>query len=71
MSRSWLLVVAIAFSATRDSADDGLLDITTGEFHARSSAGSMQSLRANDGRVFVRPPQESQGVGVYHIDEVT
>ena len=68
MSRSCLLLIAIVLTAAESFAGDGPLTITTGEFRARFSAGSMQSLKANDGRVFVRPPQKSQGVGVYHVD---
>ena len=69
MCRFCLLLLAIVCAAVESRAGDGPLTVTTGGFSARFSAGSMQKLTGSDGSVFVRPPQKSQGVGVYHVDE--
>ena len=69
MSCSCLFLLAIACTTAEARADDVPLTVTTSEFSARFSTGSMCSLTGADGTVFVRSPQESQGVGAYHVDE--
>ena len=69
MFRSCLVLLTVLCVAAKSPAEDRPLVVNSGEFSAQFSAGSMRSLIATDGTVFVRPPQKSQGVGMYHVDK--